>query len=175
MVRHFEIESTVAHLHGGAEYALNDCLDIIEFIKGKQIHIENCALVEHSNGNASLAIDARNGRLYSLVGPNDLTLDENYETKMEQLAKLRDECTPLSRAYDGLMDLNEDNFVVEDGVLPEAQLLPLGWEMPFFSFNYNIISAEPIMNIGHRLRTDPKGSSLTADNLTPSLGVRMSL
>lgn len=123
MIRNFERESTVAHLYGGEQYSFDNCLDIIEVITNNGIKIENCALIEHSKGNASLAIDARNGRLYSHVKPSDLTPCENMGAKWEQLSKSVGR-TPLRKAYDGLIDLNDINLINENMDFPVAQPLP---------------------------------------------------
>lgn len=109
--RHFDVESTVAHLYGGDSSSFNKCLDIIEFIKSSGIKIETCALIEHSDGHASLAIDARNGKLYSSVESCDLTPCANEEGKMRSIAcTFHQGNTPLHMGYDGLADLNPDDY-----------------------------------------------------------------
>lgn len=113
--RHFDLKSTVAHLHGGKQYSFDLCLDIVEFIKSRGIKIENCALIEHSNGNASLAIDARNGRLYSSVEPWNLTPCINEASKMRSIFH-NATCNPLVMGYDGLNDLGEANLMVENKI-----------------------------------------------------------
>lgn len=107
--KYVDVESTVAHLYGGSSaLSFDKCLDIIEFIKSSGLKIENCALIEHSNGCASLAIDARNGKLYSPVEPHHLTPCDNVNFKIvSSICNLSQELTPLNKGYDGFNDLCE--------------------------------------------------------------------
>lgn len=87
IIKDMNVESTVAHLYGGDVKSYEQCLDIVDFIRKRNIKIENCALVEHSSGSVSLGIDARNGKIYSPVSYNQMTLIqmtllEDFDIKM---------------------------------------------------------------------------------------------
>lgn len=138
IIKSFEVESTVAHMHGGTDSTLCNGLDLIDLIRRHGIKIESCALIEHSNGNTSLAIDARNGRLYALLKPNALTYQEDGRAILDQV--IWNVChigpTPINKGYDGLIDLLDGSEETVD--IPKSQPLPPGWEKSELLLNISL-------------------------------------
>lgn len=128
LIKSFDIQSTVAHLHGGSPNTYCKCLNLIEFIIKIGIQIENCALIEYSNGCTSLAIDARNGRLYTLVKHTDLTYRDSRAIGLLVVASADVKgCMPINKGYDGLIDLVDGLLVNEPEKtvnIPEAKPIP---------------------------------------------------
>ena len=102
----FSSETTVAHLIGGNTESLcpDFCLDIVEILEQHKIKIVNCDIVRNDYDPGSLAIDARNGNIYSPVDP--------YQLHTSGIIK-RLEAYVLSSSFKNLTPLNKINVASE--------------------------------------------------------------
>lgn len=90
--KHMSIDDTVAHLIGGSEESANLCIDVINFMNKHGIDIANTDIGKYSSEKpASLAIDARSGKIYSPIKPENLALSNSkMEFDHEKLSALHE-------------------------------------------------------------------------------------
>jgi len=79
----FSGEHTVAHLYGGNLMSTGMCMDVVDFLEREKIKIENADIVRSGLEPASLAIDARNGQIYTPCRRTDFTDDPSLKDRFE--------------------------------------------------------------------------------------------
>ncbi len=77
------IKHTSAHLYGGnfMSTSINVCLELVEFLEEADVKIVNSDIIRRASTLASLAIDSRNGRIYSPV--ESWQLSETSEARIK--------------------------------------------------------------------------------------------
>lgn len=90
--KYMSTSNTVAHLIGGSEESANLCIEVINFLNKNDIDILNTDIGKYSSENpASLAIDARSGKIYSPIRPENLApSNSKMEFDHERLSALHE-------------------------------------------------------------------------------------
>ncbi|MGD9153747.1 MAG: hypothetical protein PVG30_08890 [Gammaproteobacteria bacterium] len=100
----FNPKTSVVHLFGGDNSSKNMCMDVVEIFESNHFKLHNTDIVRSDWRNAaSLAIDARNGQIYTPV--EHYHLSTKNENQRLQLASFVFGKQNLRKIYDGRTDL----------------------------------------------------------------------
>ncbi|MBA4697266.1 MAG: hypothetical protein H2069_07760 [Legionella sp.] len=129
----FSKENTVAHLSGGQVGAESLCIDVIKKLEENNIKILNIDILKSSFEVDSLAIDSRNGQIYTPVTPDQLTRINDNLGPMLYFFTSPLVCCYQNEPVEQSSDINEDFFnkdVVLQVPLFASKPSPLGFWKP---------------------------------------------
>lgn len=115
IINRFNPETSQVHLYGGDISSEEMCIEVVEIFKSLNFEIYNSDIVRQSLDRASLAIDSRNGKIYSPVQPDQLeTRDEMHRL---QLAEFIFGKRNLRKIYDGMEDISDNAHEISPSLL----------------------------------------------------------
>lgn len=136
-------ENTVAHLFGGTSNSKDMCIKVINLLEENKITIVNSDIVREGFDGASLAIDARNGDIFSPVSPFELDITMSRKG-FGLFADFEIEKTPLSKCYDGRKLTG-----------PTSHLLPI-LKRSHQGIQENNFQLPPLLNLDDETTDDPE-------------------
>lgn len=101
IIKSFDSQHSTVHLFGGDNSSAEMVMDVVEILESMNFQLHNTDIVRDSFESASMAIDARTGKIFTQVRPDHLTTKQDMLRL--QMRGMQFSKSALIKVYDGRM------------------------------------------------------------------------